>query len=332
MGLRSWFWLPGVLFWLVLLLAAPVAVAVAVAAAPAVVVSVKPVHSLVAGVMEGVGEPALLVRGGASPHAYALRPSDARLLAGADLVVWVGPQLEQFLERPLKTLGKDAAVLTLADAAGMNLLATRAGGAWEGHHHGDEEHGDHEAGHEGEADAHDAEHGEAIDAHLWLDPENARAIVRAVAARLSRLDPDHRDAYAANAATLDARLVSLEEGLARELAPVSSVPFLVFHDAYHYFEHRFGLNGVGSVTVSPEAPPSARRVAEIRDRVRETGARCVFAEPQFTPALVNVVVEGTGARTGVLDPVGATLPEGPELYFSLLQGLGQSLTACLTAP
>lgn len=298
---------------------------------PSVVVSVKPIHSLVAGVMEGVGEPVLLVRGAASPHGYALRPSQARALSRARLVVWVGPGLETFLVHALETLGREARVLTLAEAPGVRLLEARAGGTWELHRH--EEEGEarepEPQGHEGAGETHAGHDHGNVDPHLWLDPENGRAIVRAVSAALQAVDPGNGAAYAANAARLDARLVTLGGRLEAELAPVREAPYVVFHDAYHYFEARFGLNAVGSVTVSPETPPGARRLAAIRERIETLGARCVFAEPQFKPALVRTVVEGTSARVGTLDPVGAALEPGPALYFELLEGLGDAFTGCM---
>ncbi len=298
---------------------------------PSVVVSIKPIHSLVAGVMEGVGEPVLLVRGAASPHGYALRPSQARALSRAQLVVWVGPGLEAFLVHALETLGREARVLTLAEAPGVRLLEARAGGTWERHRHEEEgeAHEPEPQGHDGAGGEHAArDHGD-VDPHLWLDPENGRAIVRAVSAALQAMDPGNGAAYAANAARLDARLVALGGRLEAELAPVRAEPYVVFHDAYHYFEARFGLNAVGSVTVNPETPPGARRLAAIRERIETLGARCVFAEPQFEPALVRTVVEGTAARVATLDPVGAALEPGAGLYFELLEGLGGAFAGCL---
>jgi zinc transport system substrate-binding protein len=315
---------------LLLLLAALVA-SPARAEPPSVVASIKPIHSLVAGVMRGVGEPVLLIRGAASPHGYSLRPSEARALSRAELVVWVGPGLETFLVQALETLGRDARVLTLAGAPGVRLLETRAGGAWERHRHEEEveAHESEPQGHDGAGEAHaDHDHGN-VDPHLWLDPENGRAIVRAVSAALQTADPDNGAAYAANAARLDARLEALDRRLKETLAPVRGAPYVVFHDAYHYFEARFGLNAVGSVTVSPETPPGARRLAAIRARIGTLGARCVFAEPQFEPALVRTVVEGTSARVGTLDPVGAALEPGAALYFELLEGLGEDFTGCM---
>jgi zinc transport system substrate-binding protein len=281
------------------------------AAVPKVVASIKPIHSLVAGVMEGVAEPDLIVTGGASPHTYTLKPSDAKRLERADLVFWIGPILDGFLAKPLAALGRPGVAVELDRAPGVTLLPARAGGAWEA----DEDHAAHSALEQ--------------DGHLWLDPDNAKAIVRLAAARLSALDRANAARYAENAAALERRLDALDATLQQRLAPLAGRRFVVFHDAYQYFERRYGLAAIGSITVSPENPPSAGRVQAIRDKVRTLGARCVFREPQFEPRLVDVVIAGTPARTGVLDPEGALLPRGPGLYFALLNGLADNLVRCL---
>jgi len=319
-------------------------------AAPNVVASIKPVHSLVAAVMAGVGEPTLLVRGSASPHTYALRPSDAGALENADLVFWTGHGLELFLADALTSLSGDATVVELAEAPGITLLPVREGGAFEAHAHEDEgegehdhaqgdEHDDHEGAHEHEAEedhdhdhdhddhAHD-EHGEG-DMHFWLDPQNASLMVDAIAAALSQADPANAQAYAANAEREKAELTALEVELTATLGPVAAKPFLVFHDAYQYFENRFGLEVAGSVTVSPEVVPGAQRIDALRTRVNELGATCVFAEPNFEPAIISAVIEGSSAKAGVLDPEGGALTEGPDLYPQLLRGLAASLVDCL---
>lgn len=276
---------------------------------PRVVVSIKPLHSLVAGVMAGVGEPQLLIKGGGSPHGYALRPSEARMLAAAQLVVWVGPRLEAFLEKPLATLGSAARQLQLSKELASELLTIRAGGNWADH-----------------AEQHAA--GEP-DPHLWLDPRLAQQIVTKIAAALAGIDPPHQLQYQENAARLIARLAQLQAKLQAKLAPVRHVPYVVFHDAYQYFEAAFGLNAVGSVTLAPERLPGARRIREIREEITSLRARCVFSEPQFEPRLVATVIEGTGARTGILDPLGAALPAGQQCYFRLLTALADNLVAGL---
>ena len=301
----------------VAVLARPQAVA---AETPRVVVSILPVHSLVAAVMEGLGAPHLLIRGGASPHDASLRPSDARALSAADLVIWVGPGLETFLEKSLAALAGEARTIALIEAPGMRRLRVRAGGAFEPH------------GAESSVAepivAAGAGH-EAVNPHLWLDPENAARIVRIAAQALSELDPANAAAYGANARRLEARLDDLDRALRDRLAPVAHVPYVVFHDATAYLEARYGLRAMGAVTVNPAVPPGARRLVALRRRMVETGAACLFAEPRFRPALVAAVIEGTGARAGMLDPLGADIAPGPEAYFTLMRALADDLLACL---
>lgn len=286
------------------------------AASPRVVVSIKPLHALVAGVMEGVAEPYLLLQGGNSPHGYVLRPSEARLLTEAELVVWVGPQLESFLKKPLASLAGKARQLQLAEELQARLLPARSGGNWEDAGHG-HDHG-HQHGRPGDRDQ-----------HLWLDPLLAKLIVEKTAAALATLDPAHQEQYRHNAARLQQRLDQLHEQLQSRLAPVKTVPYVVFHDAYQYFEASYGLTAVGSLTIDPERKPGAKRIREIRQRIQQLQARCVFSEPQFEPRLVATVTEGSGARTGVLDPIGADLAPGPEAYFQLLTALADNLLAGL---
>ncbi|CAO3404311.1 zinc ABC transporter substrate-binding protein ZnuA [Azospirillum palustre] len=302
------------------------------AEAPKVVVSIKPIHSLVTAVMRGVGDPVLLVRGGASPHSYTMKPSDAKALSAADLVVWVGPELEGFLEKPLKANAPKATRLTLMEQTGLTLLQTREGGAWEAHDHGHEEHGhkDHDhKGHDHAAD-HDDDHDE-LNSHIWLDPANARAIVTATADALAARDPADAEAYRTNADRTLQAIDALDAELKATLAPLKDKPFVVFHDAYQYFEARYDLSAVGSITVSPDRRPSAKRLSAIRAKIAGLNAACVFAEPQFEPTLVRTVVEGTKAKTGVLDPEGADLPEGEALYPTLMRNLAASLRGCLGA-
>ena len=304
-----------------------------------VVASIKPVHSLVAAVMSGVGEPGLIVEGSASPHTYSLKPSQARMLESADVVFWVGHELEAFLEKPLETVGANAKSVELIDAHDLVKLGLREGGAFEKHDHGDEADADHdheneaEAGHDhdtaAEADHDDHDHG-AFDAHVWLDPENAKAMVHEIEEALAAADPANAAKYEANAKAEEARLDALIAETTAELAPVRGKGYVVFHDAYHYFENRFGISPAGSITVSPEIIPGAERVAEIQAKVRELGATCVFAEPQFEPKLVSTVIEGTDANTGVIDPLGSELEDGPDLYFELIRGMAKTIRSCLS--
>ena len=287
----------------------------AFAAQPVVVASIKPVHALAAGVMQGVGEPLLLIPGGASPHEYNLKPSDIRALDAAQVVFWIGPDLESFLVKPLAN-AKTARFVALMDAPGLTVLPLRAGGAWETHDHDSDPDHDHDPA-------------ASRDAHIWLDPINAIAMARRMATVLGEVDPAHQAEYIRNGAALIERLERLDQQLASDLAPAQEQPYLVFHDAYHYFEQRYGLNAVGSVVLDPAQRPGAKRVAEIRARIREREVRCVFSEPQFQPALAETVIAGSSARRGVLDPLGADLPAGPDAYFQLLQGLSEALRSCL---
>ena len=303
---------------------------------PDVVVSIKPVHALVAAIMQGVGEPGLIVEGANSPHTYSMKPSNARKLENADLVFWVGPGLEAFLTKPLEALGKKATVVELSEAPGLTRLKFREGGAFEAHDHGEEGHAhedngkDHDHSHDHAAEGHEHHHDEGeFDMHLWLDPMNAKAMVGEIEKALAKADPDNAAAYAANTKALNEKLDALDKELAETIAPVKDKPFIVFHDAYQYFEHRYKVRVAGSITVSPETLPGAERIAEIHRKVGELGATCVFAEPQFEPKLVNVVLEGSPAKAGTLDPEAATLPEGPDLYFQLMRGIAGSLKSCL---
>lgn len=297
-----------------------------------VVTSIKPVHSLVAGVMQGVAEPELIVTGAASPHTYSMRPSDAEKLQASPLVFWVGPGLEAFLVEPLATLSADASVVALEEAEGLTRLEFREGGTFESQdeEHVDAGHGEDDHDHAHEADhAHDGHDHGAFDTHYWLDPENAKAMVRVIAAELSDADPANAASYASNAAELTERLDALTAEVAEQVATVADRPFIVFHDAYHYFEDRFGLEAAGSITVNPETPPSAARIAQLQARIAELGAVCVFAEPQFDPAIVDALIDGSDARAGVLDPEGAGLSDGPDLYFELIRAMGTSFSDCL---
>lgn len=301
------------------------------ATAAEVAVDIAPVHSIVARVMAGVGEPALIVPPGASAHAYALRPSEAAALQEADLVVWVGEVLTPWLDGPLAALAPEARKLELAEAEGVRLLPVRAGGPFEAHDH---DHGDDHA--KDHADAHDHAHdhahehaGEAMDPHLWLDPRNGVAIAAAVAGALGELDPDNAATYSLNAAAFAAEMDALAAEIEAMLAPVAGRGYFVFHDAYGYFEDRFAVPAAGSITLSDAEAPAASRVREIRDRIAAENIVCVFAEPQFEPKLVATVIEGSQARTGTLDPVGAALEPGATLYPALLRGLATDLAACL---
>ncbi|EGL61994.1 ABC transporter, substrate binding protein (zinc) [Agrobacterium sp. ATCC 31749] len=318
--------------------AALAAVASGATAAPDVVVSIKPVHSLVAAIMKGVGEPQLIVDGAASPHTYNLRPSNARKLEKADVVFWVGPGLEAFLQKPLEALASKATVVELEDAKGLEKLPFREGGPFEAHDDGEEGHEAH-AGHTEDEGAHEHENDHAgseehehgtYDTHLWLDPANAKAMAQAIETALIAADAGNAATYQANTKKLIDDLDALDAEVAETVKPVKDKPFIVFHDAYQYFEHRYGVKTAGSITVSPETLPGADRVKQMQEKVRQLGATCVFAEPQFEPKLVSVITEGTAAKSATLDPEAATLTPGPDLYFKLMRGIAGSLKNCLS--
>ena len=325
----------------------------ALAEVPQVATDIAPVHSLVAQVMGDLGAPALIVRPGASPHGYAMRPSEAQALEQADLVVWIGEGLTPWLEGPVETLGEGAAVLELMSVEGTILHDYREGATFAAHDHGEHEGHDHDAakGHDHDhdhaqdkAEAHDHDHDHdtaeshagdhaghdhsGADAHAWLDPANGRVWLGAIAAELSRLDPENAAAYAANAAEGQAELTALEAELTKLLAPMAETEFVVFHDAYQYFERRFGLAAAGAISFSDASAPSAGRIAELREAVADLGAACVFAEPQFSSGLVETVF-GDSARVGLLDPLGQDMAPGADLYPQVLRSMAGAFTTCL---
>lgn len=282
-----------------------------------VVASIKPVHSLVAAIMQGAGSPEMIVAGAASPHHYGLRPSQAELLQRADIVFWVGPGMETFLAGPIDAIAAQARPVALIEDEHVRKLDFRASPGAEVHedeHESEDEHGHDHLG---------------TDGHIWLDPINAVAMVNRIGAALANADPENAARYKANASALLERLTELDREIAALLEPVRRNPFIVFHDAYQYFEKRYELTMAGAITAGPEISPGADRVRTLRNRIIEAKAGCVFSEPQFDPKLVAILVEGTEARTAVLDPLGADLEDGPELYFQLMRDMAQSFRACL---
>ena len=289
------------------------------AAPPRIVVTILPIHSLVSAVTEGVTTPYLLLAGNASPHQYALKPSQARALDSADLVVWVGEALETFLRRSLQSRSGSRKIVTLMALPGVHVLPIRTGGHFETHDHDS-------ASSTGES------HHNAGDPHIWLDSDNAIATVDAVTTTLVELDPENRNRYQVNAAAARERIKALNAQLAATLAPIADVPYLVFHDAYQAFEHRYGLHAAGAVTLNPQRAPGAGRIRSLRQHIIDDGIRCVFREPQFEPRLVETLISGTGARAGVLDPMGSDITPGPTAWFQLMRQLANSMIACLSQP
>lgn len=290
-------------------------------AAPQLVATIKPIHSIAANVMAGLGEPQLLLDAAVSEHTAQLTPSQVRAMQDADLIVAVGENLEAFLTQALENpdIGQKK-VFKAGEAPGVRTLPARDGGLWEP---------DSDAGTQKE-ESHDHDH-RGNDPHVWMDPENAKAIASALAERLSGLDSANAAKYRENALRFAASLDTLSAEIRTELAPWRDRRYIVFHDAYQYFEARFGMNPAGSITVNPEATPGARRLKEIHDRIAETKAACVFAEPQFEPKYVETVIEGTTAKAAVLDGLGAAEAKGPDAYSSMMRRFAKSLVSCLGA-
>ena len=310
------------------LLAAALITASPALAAPRVVASVVPVHSIVSAVMGDKGTPELLLQGSMSEHRAVFTPSQMATLGNADLVFIVGHGLEAKLAQ---ISGSDAvngkSFIALSDAPGIKTLPIREGGTWEAHDH-EHEHEHEEVGEH--TDDHAAEGVLSFDPHVWLDPDNAKAMAMAVAADLGKADPANAAAYDANARAFAADVDRTSSSIAAELAPVKDKPFIVFHDAYQYFERHFGLAGAGSIADVSAQAPSAERLAQVRDKITAVKAACVFREPQYDGKVVATVIEGTGAREGVLDPLGAGLTPGPQAYPQLIQNLGTALKDCLS--
>lgn len=282
--------------------------ALPVAAAPRVVASIAPLHSLVAAVMKGVGTPDLLLRGGESPHTFALRPSDARLLNDADLLFWIGPSLELPVQRVLPGLRTKRA-LAMIDLPGIVRLPMR------------------NLDHDHAAEAHTAQPG-AIDPHIWLSVGNAITMVDAIAAALSEADPGGAATYAVNARDLRIGLETLDRELRERLMPLTGA-YVVFHDAYQYLEQRYGLHPAGVVTTHPERSPGAAHLHELRRDLAARGVRCLFSEPQYQQRLVETISEGLPVQHAVLDPLGADIPPGPDAYVKVMRRIAETMSRCL---
>jgi zinc transport system substrate-binding protein len=266
---------------------------------PAVLVTIAPIHSLAAAIMEGVGKPGLLLRGNQSPHDYSLRPSDRRRIARANIIIRVGPGIDGFLDRVLSD-GKGRVVVTLLALRGVRKIRNS-----------------------------DREDAIPFDPHIWLSPRNLRAIVTSLTDTIAAYDPANAGAYTANAQRLTRRIWKTSQSLKAMLKPVRRAPFLVFHDGYAYFVRDFGLNQKGFVTVDPSRQPGARTVARLRKLIARDKIRCVFHEPQFKSPLIATLIRGTDVKEGILDPIGADIAPGPDHWFTLMDRLAASIRNCL---
>ncbi len=287
---------------------------------PRIVTDIAPVHSLTAMVMQGIAEPEVLLPAGASPHDFALRPSDALNLSRADAVIWIGKDMTPWLARSIDALTNDAISLELINVADTFTLPYRSGAVFGGAD-------DH--GHEGQ-DHHSHRHDGGIELHAWQDPENAKVWLDAIAELASSLDAGNGSTYRANAEAAKQKIDTVAERIKGELRPLKGRGFIVSHDAYHYFEHRFGVSAVASLLAGDAGPASARRLQEVSRLMRGMGPTCIFVEPQISDALAQTLAAEHDGTIGILDPIGDRLERGPELYARMLIAIPDSLRECLS--
>lgn len=317
---------------------------------PNVVVDIPPVFSLVSSVMQGVGTPKLLLRGNESPHNFALRPSQRRDLGQADIIFWIGEGLTPWLEKAQASLTQTPIAVALGEQTGVVQLSFREGAFFENHDEHDEldehdghgevnGHGEHNheethenaAAHDGKDHQDHAGHDHSgLDPHFWLDPENAIHWIYTIADILSQTDPENAGAYYANAAKTKASLELLNKNIAQQLAPHRAERFLIVHDAFQYFEARFGLAAQGAISDGHAAPSSAARILAIRKLMQDQKISCVFAEPGYNAKLLDNLISGTSVRLKQLDPLGAGLPMDHTLYEAVLKNMADTMVACFT--
>ena len=287
-----------------------------------VVTSIKPIHSLASLLMDGIGAPKLIVDGSNSPHNFTLKPSHAKMLQNADLVFWVGEDVETFLEKPLGAVATKAKKIELMEISQIKKLKFREKNIFEGHHddHGHKKHDDH-----GEKKHDDHAHGEH-DPHIWLDPLNAKVILNVMAKNMKMMDKKNSSKYDANLKKANTKIDSLVSEINKNIN--KNAKYVVFHDAYQYFEKRFGLKTLGALTVNTDVLPGAEQLKDIRKVIKKENAKCIFSEPQFNPKIIKAIAKDTNITTGVLDPLGADIKNNKNLYFKLLKNLSSSLRKC----
>jgi zinc transport system substrate-binding protein len=285
-----------------------------------VVASIKPLHSLTSYLMDGVGKPDVIVDGYNSPHNFSLKPSHAKMLENADLVIWIGEDLETFLEKPLNTIAKKATNIEVMDIEGIQKLEFREKNIFEEHddHKGDDDHK--------KKDAHE-DHGHGThDPHVWLDPINAKVIIKEITNQLVQLDSKNSSIYKSNSKKALADIDKLVKDIKKKLN--KDLRFVVFHDAYQYFENRFGIQILGALTINTDVMPGAEQLSEIREVIEHEKVNCLFSEPQFNPSIIKSIAKDTKIKTGILDPLGAKLDKGKNLYFDLLNDMVSSFKDC----
>ena len=289
-----------------------------------VVTTIKPIHSLVSGVMDGVSNPTLIIEGSNSPHNFSLKPSHAKMLEEADIVFWIGEDLESFMEKPLNSLAKNAVQISFMDLKSIEKLKFREMSEHDDHGH-DDHHG-HEDEHEGHDDHDDGHNHGEFDAHIWLDPVNAKVMISEIAHELSELDPSNKSNYEKNAEKM---ISSLNDLIDRVSTIIPKNPsFIVFHDAYQYFEKRFNIKAAGALTLNPEVLPGAKQIAEIQELIEHDSVKCIFSEPQYNPKIIKVLAADMDIITGIIDPLGATIDAGSGMYDNLISEIANSLKSC----
>lgn len=290
----------------------------------AVVSSIKPVHSLVTGVLGDVGTSVLLVDGSASMHNYQLKPSQQRALSAAKVVFFIDENAETFLKKAFEASESSGQLIALADNPSLQLLKKRKGDKWQPHTHGDV--------HEPKSSEQDRHHmhGSDVDLHIWLNPNNALLMVQNIGLVLASAFPEHAETFRLNAVVVSQKLKRLDLQLEEMLLPLNDQPFIVFHDAFGYFEQRYALNGVGSILIDTRLSPSVSQVRAVRSTIESTSAVCVFSEPQFSRKIISIVIEDKDINSAEVDPLGASIDAGAALYFELMKNLGRGFKQCLS--
>ena len=276
-----------------------------------VVTTIKPIHSLVAGVMDGLGSPSLIVDGSNSPHNFSLKPSHAKMIEDAEIIFWVGEDLETFMIKPLESIANNATKVSFMDLDSIIKLKFKEENILEV---------------EGYDDDHDKHADGEFDAHIWLDPKNAIEIVNEIAKTLSLKDPNKKNVYYSNAEKLNHSLNELIEKI--NLSINKDARFIVFHDAYQYFEKRFDVSSAGALILNEEALPSAKRVSEIHKIIKKQNINCIISEPQFNPNIIKSIAQDSSILTGSFDPLGSSFDTNKNLYFEMILSLSNSLKDC----
>ena len=286
-----------------------------------VVTTIKPLHSLISNVMKGVGEPSLIIEGTSNPHNFVLKPSHAKLLEDADIIFWIGEDLEAFMEKPLSSLAKDAEKISFMDLGTIEKLKFREDNIFD-----HDDHEDHDGHKEDDHDDHDEHNHGEFDAHLWLDPVNAKKMVIEISHELSELDPANKNIYMANADKTIEDLDGLIEEVNQSLS--KNISYVVFHDAYQYFEKRFGVTSAGALTLNPDVLPGAKQIVDIQNLIKEKNIKCIFSEPQYNPKIIETLANDTNILTGTMDPLGANLDKGATMYSKLIISISNSIKNC----